>query len=44
MNTTIKKVIIISSVTALLSLISIYIAFIIRARQVGLGQGDVGEE
>ena len=46
-QTTTRKIInIISivSISALLIAISLLIAFIIRARQVGVGQGDTGEE
>jgi hypothetical protein len=43
MNRTSKIITAIVSITALLA-ISLLIAFIVRARKVGLGYGDVGEE
>ena len=43
MNKTAKIVTAIVSITSLLA-IALLIAFIVRARKVGLGDGDVGEE
>ena len=38
------KITSIVSISALLIAISLFIAFLIRARQVGFGQGDTGDE
>ena len=38
------KITSIASIAAFLITISLFIAFVIRARQVGFGQGDTGDE